>query len=161
MQRAGMWGTPIGWLHAASAGGLHIFGPSRDAAVVVVVVGGKHCHPFPSPLPYPHLFTVGSAILFWLAKKRQWNVRQSLRRASRRFTGRSTTDVSTKRQNRRTGVRLNSPPPRGKPTPERDVEKALPDNSRKGKTTTTITSTFDVDTPTPKGWKASLLGGKK
>ncbi|KAF2649892.1 hypothetical protein K491DRAFT_771312 [Lophiostoma macrostomum CBS 122681] len=102
-----------------------------------------------------------SAILFWLAKKRQWNVRQSLRRASRRLTGRS--DVS-KRQNRRTGVRLNSPPPSKARAPSRtdkDVEKGLPDNAQQGKTTTTITSTFDIDTPTPKGWKSSVLGGKK
>ncbi|KAF2472611.1 uncharacterized protein BDR25DRAFT_178505, partial [Lindgomyces ingoldianus] len=79
-----------------------------------------------------------SAILFWLAKKRQWDVRQSIRRASRRLTGRS--DVSTKRQNRRTGVRLNSPPPARSQRPLRDVEKGLPDSSQKAKTTTTITS---------------------
>ncbi|KAF2250256.1 hypothetical protein BU26DRAFT_408267, partial [Trematosphaeria pertusa] len=81
---------------------------------------------------------VGSAVLFWLAKKRQWDVRQSIRRASRRLTGRS--DVS-KRQNRRTGVRLNSPPPaRNAKVPERDVEKGLGSNAQKAKTTTTITS---------------------
>ncbi|KAF2870283.1 hypothetical protein BDV95DRAFT_595810 [Massariosphaeria phaeospora] len=111
--------------------------------VVLVVVGGA-----------------GSAILFWLAKKRQWDVRQSIRRASRRITGRS--EVS-KRQNRRTGVRLNSPPPgkTTKPRQDPDIEKGVGDTAQNGRTTTTITSTFDVDTPTPKGWKASVLGGKK
>ncbi|KAF2117228.1 hypothetical protein BDV96DRAFT_598151 [Lophiotrema nucula] len=99
----------------------------------------------------------GSAVLFWLAKKRQWDVRQSLRRASRRLTGRSA--VSSKRQNRRTGVRLNSPP--ASKNRDRDIEKGMPASGRTGKTTTTISSTFDVDTPTPKGWKASVLGGKK
>lgn len=105
---------------------------------------------------------IGSAVLFWLAKKRQWDVRQSFRRASRRLTGRSTADLpNTKRQNRRTGVRLEDPP-RRKPRPaqERDVEKAL--ESGQGKNTTKITSTFDIDTPTPKAKGfGSLMGGKK
>ncbi|KAF2745364.1 hypothetical protein M011DRAFT_372019, partial [Sporormia fimetaria CBS 119925] len=77
-----------------------------------------------------------SAVLFWLAKKRQWDVRQSIRRASRRITGRAV--EPSKRQNRRTGVRLDSPPPRKNLRPERDVEKALP--SQHGKVTTTISS---------------------
>ncbi|KAF1976851.1 hypothetical protein BU23DRAFT_551286 [Bimuria novae-zelandiae CBS 107.79] len=107
---------------------------------------------------------VSSAVLFWLAKKRQWDVRQSLRRASRRLTGRSTADLpATKRQNRRTGVRLNSPPAprRARPGREKDVEKGLQEDPRRGKTTTNITSTFDVETPTPKGWKGMMLPGKK
>ncbi|KAF2735861.1 hypothetical protein EJ04DRAFT_401405, partial [Polyplosphaeria fusca] len=80
----------------------------------------------------------GSAVLFWLAKKRQWDVRQSLRRASRRLTGRS--DVATKRQNRRTGMRLASPPASARR--ERDVEKGVPASGQKDRTgtTTTITS---------------------
>ncbi|KAF2641067.1 hypothetical protein P280DRAFT_398191 [Massarina eburnea CBS 473.64] len=112
---------------------------------------------------------VGSAILFWIAKKRQWDVRQSLRRASRRMTGRSTADLpSTRRENRRTGIRLDAaPPPRNarqqqqRPNQERDVEKAL--EGGRGKNTTKITSTFDVDTPTPKtkGWTGGLMGKKR
>jgi hypothetical protein len=77
------------------------------------------------------------------------------------MTGRSTTDVSSKRQNRRTGVRLQSPPrPNRKPEPERDIEKGGIHGGQPT-TKTTITSTFDIDTPTPTGWKASMLGGKK
>ncbi|KAF2713753.1 hypothetical protein K504DRAFT_369120 [Pleomassaria siparia CBS 279.74] len=112
--------------------------------VVIVAVGGA-----------------ASAVLFWLAKKRQWNVRQSIRRASRRLTGRS--EVPNKRQNRRTGVRLNSPPPpkNAKARQDKDVEKGLPASAQNGKTTTTITSTFDVDTPVQTSWKSSVLGGKK
>ncbi|KAL5393952.1 hypothetical protein PMIN06_007609 [Paraphaeosphaeria minitans] len=109
---------------------------------------------------------VSSAVLFWLAKKRQWDVRQSLRRASRRLTGRSTVDrPATKRQNRRTGVRLASPPAgrRKQPGREKDLEKGLSEMPKRGTTTTKITSTFDVDTPTPKpqGWKGLTLSGKK
>ncbi|KAF1953223.1 hypothetical protein CC80DRAFT_152080 [Byssothecium circinans] len=108
---------------------------------------------------------VGSAVLFWLAKKRQWDVRQSIRRASRRMTGRSTADLpSTKRQNRRTGIKLDAPPPARKnkqhPNQEKDVEKAL--GGHPGKNTTKISSTFDIDTPTPKpkGWTGNLMAKK-
>ncbi|KAF2279729.1 uncharacterized protein EI97DRAFT_359462, partial [Westerdykella ornata] len=79
-----------------------------------------------------------SATLFWLAKKRQWDVRQSIRRASRRLTGRAT--EPSKRQNRRTGMRLDSPPPPRTNKQNRDVEKGLAASSQRGKTTTTITS---------------------
>ncbi|KAF3053605.1 hypothetical protein E8E11_005025 [Didymella keratinophila] len=87
---------------------------------------------------------IASATLWWLAKKRQWDVRQSIRRASRRITGRSTVDASKNRQNRRTGIRLNSPPPgkNARPKQERDLEKALPMSSKEGRTTTTISSTI-------------------
>ncbi|KAF2259484.1 hypothetical protein CC78DRAFT_548258 [Lojkania enalia] len=135
---AGAAGTSKGAFTLSSGGLAAII----TVAVVVAVLG------------------IASAVLFWLAKKRQWDVRQSLRRASRRLTGRSTSDAAVKRQNRRTGVRLNSPPAPNSRR-ERDVEKGLPVSGQQGKTTTTITSTFDVDTPTPKsGWKPSVLGKK-
>jgi len=119
--------------------------------VVVVVVGGA-----------------ASATLFYLAKKRQWDVRKSFRRASRRLTGRSTADLdrvkpSSRSQNRRTGVRLASPPPSAKALvakrseSDRDVEKGVP--AEKPTTTTTITSTFEVETPKTKGWK-TYFGAK-
>ncbi|KAF2680869.1 hypothetical protein K458DRAFT_445068 [Lentithecium fluviatile CBS 122367] len=132
----------------ASKGAFNLSKGGLAAIIVVAVLVG--------------VIGIGSAVLFWLAKKRQWDVRQSIRRASRRLTGRSTVDVSSKRQNRRTGVRLNSPPrPHRKPEQERDLEKGAPHSGGQGTTKTTITSTFDVDTPTPTGWKASVLGGKK
>jgi hypothetical protein len=84
-----------------------------------------------------------SATLFWLAKKRQWDVRQSIRRASRRFTGRSTAPASKhNRQTRRASIRLASPPPgkNSRARQERDVEKGLPMVSNEGRTTTTISS---------------------
>ncbi|KAF1912109.1 hypothetical protein BDU57DRAFT_523474 [Ampelomyces quisqualis] len=92
---------------------------------VIVVIGG-----------------IGSATLWWLAKKRQWDVRQSIRRASRRFTGRGNTDGKQNRQNRRTGVRLNSPPP-GKNNRSRqdyDLEKGLPMSNKSPHTTTNVSS---------------------
>ncbi|KAH3981248.1 hypothetical protein HBI56_054710 [Parastagonospora nodorum] len=93
---------------------------------VIVVIGG-----------------IGSATLWWLAKKRQWDVRQSIRRASRRFTGRGNTDNKhQKRQNRRTSIRLNSPPlgKNNKARQEHDLEKGLPMTNKELKTTTIISS---------------------
>ncbi|CBX96296.1 hypothetical protein LEMA_P112150.1 [Plenodomus lingam JN3] len=94
---------------------------------VVVVVGG-----------------IASAVLWWLAKKRQWDVRQSIRRASRRLTGRTPPDNPKQtRENRRTGIRLNSPPPgkkSNKPRMDQDVEKGLPLSSKEPRLTTTISS---------------------
>ncbi|KAH8707538.1 hypothetical protein GQ44DRAFT_715764 [Phaeosphaeriaceae sp. PMI808] len=92
---------------------------------VIVVIGG-----------------IASATLWWLAKKRQWDVRQSIRRASRRITGRGNTDQKKTRENRRTGIRLNSPPPgkNSKPRQEHDLEKGLPLSNKTPQTTTTITS---------------------
>ncbi|KAF9729585.1 hypothetical protein PMIN01_12449 [Paraphaeosphaeria minitans] len=133
---------------------------------LVVILGGKNSSLHSPSNVNTHTYTVSSAVLFWLAKKRQWDVRQSLRRASRRLTGRSTVDrPATKRQNRRTGVRLASPPAgrRKQPGREKDLEKGLSEMPKRGTTTTKITSTFDVDTPTPKpqGWKGLTLSGKK
>ncbi|OCL14934.1 hypothetical protein AOQ84DRAFT_384396 [Glonium stellatum] len=110
--------------------------------VVLVVVGG-----------------IASVTLFYLAKKRQWDVRQSFRRASRRLTGRS--DITKiNRQTRRTGVRMASPPPSSK-NMLRDIEKGAPASGEKGRTTTTITSTFEVETPVAKSWTSKFFGSKK
>lgn len=88
---------------------------------------------------------VGSATLWWLAKKRQWDVRQSIRRASRRITGRSMVDVSKQnRQGRRASIRLASPPPgkNARPKQGHDLEKGLPMSTKEGRTITTISSTI-------------------
>jgi hypothetical protein len=88
------------------------------------------------------------------------------------MTGRSTADLpNTKRQQRRTGIQLSSPPPPRKARKpgvqgqgqDRDIEKALGGGGAYGKNTTKVTSTFDVDTPTPKakGWTGNLMTGKK
>ncbi|RMZ68727.1 hypothetical protein GMOD_00002545 [Pyrenophora seminiperda CCB06] len=92
------------------------------------------------------LGSIASGTLWWLAKKRQWDVRASIRRASRRFTGRSTAGPDTSkqaqqnRQNRRTGIRLNSPPPGRNANKMRDLEKGLPLSNKEPQLTTTITS---------------------
>jgi hypothetical protein len=107
---------------------------------VVVVLGSSTSSFISSEGAQANSRLVASGTLWWLAKKRQWDVRASIRRASRRFTGRSVPDKSQQnRQNRRTGIRLNSPPPGKAANKMRDVEKGLP-MSNKPQTTTTITS---------------------
>ncbi|KAI4643050.1 hypothetical protein J4E93_007119 [Alternaria ventricosa] len=87
------------------------------------------------------LGSIASGVLWWLAKKRQWDVRASIRRASRRFTGRANNDTGKQnRENRRTGIRLNSPPPGKNANKMRDIEKGLPLSNKAPQTTTTITS---------------------
>ncbi|KAF2760239.1 hypothetical protein EJ05DRAFT_276711 [Pseudovirgaria hyperparasitica] len=106
-----------------------------------------------------------SLTLWYIAKKRQWEVRASFRRVSRRLTGRLD-DSRSKRQTRRTGVRMASPPSEKKrhPNKEIDVEKAEALKTKGGQknagTSTTITSQFDVDTPRTKTWKEKLFGAK-
>ncbi|KAF1995384.1 hypothetical protein P154DRAFT_538868 [Amniculicola lignicola CBS 123094] len=135
----------------AAGGSKEAFNLSKGALIAIIVVA-----------VFVAILGIASAVLFWLAKKRQWDVRQSIRRASRRFTGKS--NVASKRENRRTGVRLNSPKlPTTRSNRDKDLEKGVPASGQKGTTTTTITSQFDVDTPTTKGgWKKpTLMGGKK
>ncbi|KAF1359244.1 hypothetical protein EJ07DRAFT_156154 [Lizonia empirigonia] len=118
---AGAAGSSKGAFELSSGGLVAII-----VVAVIVVIGG-----------------IGSATLWWLAKKRQWDVRQSIRRASRRITGRSTVDVSKQnRQNRRTSIRLASPPPgrNARAKQERDLEKGLPMSTKEGRTVTTISS---------------------
>ncbi|KAF9697937.1 hypothetical protein EKO04_004488 [Ascochyta lentis] len=120
---AGAAGSSKGAFELSSGGLVAII-----VVAVIVVIGG-----------------IGSATLWWLAKKRQWDVRQSLRRASRRITGRSTVHVNKQnRQNRRTSIRLASPPPgkNARAKQDHDLEKALPMSTKEGRTITTISSTI-------------------
>ncbi|KZM26131.1 uncharacterized protein EKO05_0010589 [Ascochyta rabiei] len=120
---AGAAGSSRGAFELSSGGLIAII-----VVAVIVVIGG-----------------IGSATLWWLAKKRQWDVRQSIRRASRRITGRSTVNVSKQnRQNRRASIRLASPPPgkNARARQERDLEKGLPMSTKEGRTVTTISSTI-------------------
>jgi hypothetical protein len=63
---------------------------------------------------------------------------------------------------------MQSPPASKNRHKERDLEKgkveskkpsASPDS--RGKVTTTVTSTFEVETPVVKSWKAKFFGGSK
>ncbi|KAK0249222.1 hypothetical protein LTS09_015589 [Friedmanniomyces endolithicus] len=78
------------------------------AAIIVVVV-------------IVALFGIASTILFVVAKRRQWNIRASIRRASRRITGRRGAPPTPRKpgaNNRRTAVnagRLASPRVDGRP----------------------------------------------
>lgn len=90
------------------------------AAILIVVIlvslfGSKYDGSHSSRLTLTHQ-TVASIVLFIVAKRRQWTMRQTLTRASRRLTGRFTqpktpqTASAANRRSRRTGIRMGSPP---------------------------------------------------
>ncbi|EKG11449.1 hypothetical protein MPH_11464 [Macrophomina phaseolina MS6] len=117
--------------------------------VVVVAVGG-----------------IVSTVLFFIAKKRQWEVRKSLKRVSRRLTGRSTVDVArNNREHRRTAVRVASPPPGQNRTAgaqenrNRDLEKG--EKKPAGRNQKPTMSAFSVETPVVKSWKDRVFGYKE
>lgn len=119
--------------------------------VVVVAVGG-----------------IVSTVLFFIAKKRQWEVRKSLKRVSRRLTGRSTAGAGAardNRENRRTAVRMASPPAgknrsaAPKQNKERDLEKG--EKKPAGRREKPTMSAFSVETPVVKSWKDKVFGYKE
>ncbi|KAI9818764.1 MAG: hypothetical protein M1827_007584 [Pycnora praestabilis] len=93
---------------------------------------------------------IASAILFYLAKKRSWEIRKSIRRSARRLTGNFKTSKSQQASRKRQGLsRIPEATPISRKT--QDVEK--------GKVQM---STFEVEAPTPKerSWRQALWGGK-
>ncbi|KAK2782933.1 hypothetical protein FQN53_009534 [Emmonsiellopsis sp. PD_33] len=113
-----------------------------------------------------------SAILFYLAKKKQWEVRASIRRSARRLTGsmkaRSSNVPSSSKTKRREGT-MRIPPQETRfknkvqkhasrpedrhdsrraqgPKPDRDVEKPMEVKTPTGK------SEFEDDQASPRGW---------
>ncbi|CZT15659.1 uncharacterized protein RCC_12343 [Ramularia collo-cygni] len=81
---------------------------------------------------------IASTVLFVLAKRRQWDVRASIKRASRRFTGRGgASQAATDRQSRRVGMQMSDMPirqghtKRGPAVAVRDVEKGSNSSSDK------------------------------
>ncbi|EOA88181.1 uncharacterized protein SETTUDRAFT_38856 [Exserohilum turcica Et28A] len=127
----------------SSKGAFNLSGGAIAAIIVVavvVVLGSGMSIDFSLKESSANNHLVVSGVLWWLAKKRQWDVRASIRRASRRFTGRSAVDNKQVRENRRTGIRLNSPPPGKNANKMRDIEKGLPLSNKVPQTTTIITS---------------------
>jgi len=93
-----------------------------------------------------------------MAKKRGWDVRKSLRHASRRLTGRPL-PPTRKQANRGTAIRLQSPPrTTGKP---RDLEKGAAHTTKPVEKRTVDRSMFEADTPVMKSWKQKYWGAQK
>jgi hypothetical protein len=77
--------------------------------VVVALLGGKRSRKHKcSRGSDADALPVGSVVLYIIAKRRQWKVRESIRRASRRITGRSD-GAKTQRQSKRGAVRVEQP----------------------------------------------------
>jgi hypothetical protein len=123
---------------------------------------------------------VSSALLFYLAKKRQWAVRDSLRRSVRRVTGRDRpktphTGDST-RSKPRSIVRIEPPSNvirsqrnEDEKTPileeeqrRRDVERGFKSHKMAAQVTPALQSSFDMDSPrNAQGTGWSKVFGKK
>ncbi|KZF21023.1 hypothetical protein L228DRAFT_248773 [Xylona heveae TC161] len=119
-------------------------------------VGKSHLEPkspSSSSLALSRQSVVGSSILFYMAKKRQWEIRKSIRRSARRLTGNFNSKKAQRSSRHQPGVsRLADDKQARKP---RDLEKG---------TVTTITSTFDMEPPTPKpkAWHEAIASlGRK
>ncbi|KAF1813482.1 hypothetical protein P152DRAFT_457844 [Eremomyces bilateralis CBS 781.70] len=95
---AGAAGPDSGGIHISTGG---IIGIAVGIAVAVIGIGVMW-------------------FLWYMAKKRSWDVRSSIRRVSRRLTG----GISAKRKSNRTATRLASPPR------DRDVEKGYKESFR-------------------------------
>jgi len=115
--------------------------------------------------------------LWYLAKKRQWDVRQSIRRASRRLTGRKVEPKTPRKNNRGGTVYIKSPPP-GKRNRDRDVENGtasqtmptkgwLADEKERSRSRSRSRGNEErgqnkqEEQPAPTGWKAKLPFGKR
>ncbi|KAI9844616.1 MAG: hypothetical protein M1837_005468 [Sclerophora amabilis] len=94
---------------------------------------------------------VASAVLFYLAKKRQWEIRRSIRRSARRLTGNFSNAKARTSNRRERGVsRLTQERPHSKSNDAKNTD------MEKGNTK--VQSTFEIEPPTPKPWTAKIFG---
>ncbi|KAI5369713.1 hypothetical protein Slin15195_G005890 [Septoria linicola] len=75
------------------------FSLSKGGLIAIIVV-----------VAFVAVFGIASTVLWVLAKRRQWNIRQSIKRASRRFTGRAARDATRDRQSKRAGLQMSHIP---------------------------------------------------
>ena len=109
----------VGGASGTDSSSFHLSNGGLIAIIVVVAVVAVFGSKWPTlKTPRVHTtapltsLTVASIVLYVLAKKRQWNVRQSIKRASRRLTGRQ--DTSSRRseaeRRKRSGIVAGSKP---------------------------------------------------
>ncbi|KAK4996802.1 hypothetical protein LTR66_003671 [Elasticomyces elasticus] len=144
---AGASGSDAGAFHMSNG----VTAAIISVVVIVAVFGGKSSH-LETLITPPQ---TASAILYILAKRRHWNVRASIARASRRLTGRFDGSARNNRQNRNTTVRMNSP--------QRHQRSAYsrPDVEKGGVKATVVAadgSRFEGETPKIGGWVSKILG---
>lgn len=83
-------------------------------------------------------YTVVSAILFYIAKKRQWEIRKSIRKSTRRLTSNLGAAAGRAGQRRQTGLHKLADPVDTTPAPRKDY--GLNRDLEKGNVTTTTTT---------------------
>ncbi|KAI9824772.1 MAG: hypothetical protein M1832_001600 [Thelocarpon impressellum] len=132
---------------AGAVGSSSDFKLSRGAMIAIIIVAA--------------LVGVGgiaSAILFYIAKKRQWEIRKSIRRSARRLTGNfsaSKTNLAASGRRQKGASRLADNGPETSRPRTADLEK--------GSATSKVKSSFELEPATPKPWSSKVpgLGGKK
>jgi hypothetical protein len=91
---------------------------------------------------------VASAVLYYIAKKRQWEVRKSIRRSAVRLKNNlSSTNLSQKSARRQTGVSKLAEPSTPYGNKGRDVEKGNMTPTVKTAKTPGFKSEFEVESP--------------
>ncbi|KAI9726815.1 MAG: hypothetical protein M1828_000671 [Chrysothrix sp. TS-e1954] len=124
----------------ASGGNQGAYSLSRGGLIAIIVVVVVFA-----------LLGIGSAVLFYVAKKRQWELRKSIKRVSRKVVSRRNSVKSLDRQSRRHGtVRLASETKASRP---RDLEKG---DTRRAPEAKKTPDTRDVSDAKEKKWKAIL-----
>ena len=134
----------------SNSGFINMTNGARIAIIVVVVVvavlGSKPTSVF-FIVGVTDRCVVSSALFFFIAKKRQWEVRKTLRRSARRFTGSFRPSAqTTSRKGRGLSRVRDSPSPTYRQYPN-DLEKGV------GMTTTTITgpsASFEMRSQSPR-----------
>ncbi|KAI9666869.1 MAG: hypothetical protein M1831_001374 [Alyxoria varia] len=100
------------------------------------------------------IFGIASAVLFYVAKKRQWKLREKMKHASRRVASKVTTPLTSRFPRDQTGsrgtVRMHSPAPARTKHQQPDPEK---------RQTKKVTQTMEIEEPAKsndKRWKTIL-----
>jgi len=128
---AGASGSDGGFVHMSK-------GVTVAVIVVVVIVGGGG---------------IASAILYFVAKKRQWEVRKSIRRSAVRLKNNLSTTNLQKSARRQTGVTKIAEPSTPHGRKDRDLEKGNVAPAASKPKAQEVKSEFEVESPTTKKWE--------
>jgi hypothetical protein len=101
--------------------------------------------------------SVASAVFYYIAKKRQWEVRKSIRRSAIRFKNNLSTTNLQKSARRQTGITKIAEPPTPHGRKDRDLEKGNVTPATKAQE---VKSEFEVESPTAKKWEGVGFGKK-
>ncbi|KAI9770658.1 MAG: hypothetical protein M1839_003079 [Geoglossum umbratile] len=135
---AGASGSDNGFVHMSK-------GVEIAVIIVVVIVGGGG---------------IASAVFYYIAKKRQWEVRKSIRRSAVRLKNNLSTTNLQKSARRQTGATKIAEPSTPHGNKGRDVEKGNVAPATSKPKAQAVKSEFEVESPTAKKWEGVGFGKK-